>query len=77
MALESARASLKGEIVNDESLHVVSELVEVRLDQQELAAVDGWRQANDFSSREDAIRHLIRLGLLSEIGRIYQEANRD
>lgn len=66
----------KGETVNDESLQLVSELVEVRLNQEELSAVEGWRQANDFESREDAMRHLIRLGLLSEIGRIYQESNR-
>lgn len=63
--------------MNDESPQLASELVEVCLNRDELSAVEGWRQANDFMSREDAIRHLVRLGLLSEIGRIYKEHNRD
>lgn len=53
-----------------------SEPIEIPLSKEELAAVEGWRQANDFASRESAVRHLVRLGLLSEIGRIYQESNR-
>lgn len=47
---------------------------EVRLSEEELAAVEGWRQANMFASRADALRELVRLGLLSEIGRIYRAA---
>ncbi len=47
---------------------------EVRLNDEELAAVEGWRQANMFASRADALRELVRLGLLSEIGRIYRAA---
>lgn len=42
------------------------------LSDEELAAVEGWRKANDLDSREAAIRHLVRLGLLNEISRIYQ-----
>lgn len=63
--------------MNDESPQLASERVEVSLNRDELTAVEGWRQANDHMSREDAIRHLVRLGLLSEIGRIYKEATRD
>ncbi len=47
---------------------------EVRLNDEELAAVEGWRQANMFGSRAEALRELVRLGLLSEIGRIYRAA---
>ena len=47
---------------------------EVRLNEEELAAVEGWRQANRYGSRAEALRALVRLGLLSEIGRIYRAA---
>lgn len=60
--------------MKEDRLHLVSEIVEVRFNEEEISAVEGWRQANDFSTREDAVRHLVRLGLLSEIGRIYQES---
>lgn len=46
--------------------------IEVPLTDEEHAAVQGWRQANGLGSTESAARQLIRLGLLSEIGRIYQ-----
>ena len=48
----------------------------VPLSDEELAAVEGWRKANNVESREDAIRALVRLGLLSEIGRIYQSVSK-
>ena len=44
----------------------------IRLSTEELAAVEGWRRANMLDSRADALRELVRLGLLSEIGRIYR-----
>jgi len=47
-------------------------LLEVELDDDELAAIEGWRQANLFGSRADALRALVRLGLMSEIGRTYR-----
>jgi uncharacterized protein YuzE len=48
--------------------------IEVSLKGDEIAALEGWREANQLPSREAAARHLIKLGLLSEIGRIYQAA---
>ncbi|MEL7468898.1 MAG: hypothetical protein AAFN27_10620 [Pseudomonadota bacterium] len=44
----------------------------VPLNAEELAAVEGWRRANELDSQETAIRQLVRLGLLNEISRIYQ-----
>lgn len=49
--------------------------IEVPLTEEELAAVDGWQRANELASRESALRQLVRLGLLSEIGRIYRETS--
>ena len=62
--------------MNDESPQLLSEPVEVLLGQDELAALDGWRKANNDMSRPEAVRQLVRLGLLSEVGRIYQETTR-
>ena len=49
---------------------------QVRLTEEEFAAIEGWRRANRFASRDEAMRELIRLGLLSEIGRIYRAVTR-
>lgn len=49
-----------------------SAIVSVELSDEELAAVEGWRRANDLDSHSAAVRQLVRLGLLNEIGRIYQ-----
>lgn len=46
--------------------------VEVVLDDEELAAVEGWRQANLFATRADALRALVRLGLITEVARTYR-----
>lgn len=62
----------RGELMNDQSPHQPTELITVPLNEEEVAAVDGWRHANRINSRSAAIRQLIRLGLLSEVGRIYQ-----
>lgn len=37
----------------------------------ELAAVEGWRTANELPSTSHALRELVRLGLLSEISKIH------
>lgn len=58
--------------MNNESPEQPRTLIQVPLSEEELAAVEGWRIANKFSSREAAVRKLVRLGLLSEIGRLYQ-----
>lgn len=63
--------------MNDESRNVGSELIDVLVSEEELAAIEGWRQANGFATVESAARHLIRLGLLSEIGRIYRSVRSD
>ena len=44
----------------------------ISLDSEELAAVEGWRQANKLSTKPQAIRELIRLGLLSEIAKVHK-----
>ena len=46
--------------------------VVIALDEEEVAAVEGWRQANLFTSQSDAVRALLRLGLVSEIARTYR-----
>ncbi len=58
--------------MNDESPNHTLELITVPLSAEELAAVEGWRLANRFKTRSAAMRQLVRLGLLSEIGRLYQ-----
>lgn len=39
---------------------------------EQAAAVEGWRVANRIESHPEAVRELVRIGLLSEIGRIYR-----
>lgn len=61
--------------MNDGGREAPSVDILVPLSDEELAAVEGWRKANNVDSREDAIRALVRLGLLSEIGRIYRSVS--
>ncbi len=49
-----------------------SDAIKVSLANEELAAVEGWRAANLIDSVPDAVRELVRLGLLSEIARVHQ-----
>ncbi|MCG6113937.1 MAG: hypothetical protein MEQ84_01955 [Mesorhizobium sp.] len=44
----------------------------ISLNNEQMAAVEGWRAANRIESREEAVQELVRIGLLSEIGRIYR-----
>lgn len=46
--------------------------VSVTLTGEQAAAVEGWRAANRLESQADAVRELVRIGLLTEIGRIYR-----
>lgn len=46
--------------------------VVVPLNEEERAAVEGWRAANALETSADAVRELVRLGLLSEIARAYR-----
>lgn len=62
--------------MNDETQTRPVELITLHLSHEEIAAVDGWRVANNLKSRSDAARQLIRLGLLGEIGRLYQSVTR-
>ena len=64
-------ASLGDQINGDQPTDILSEMVEVHISREELAAIDGWRQAHELDTREAALRQLVRLGLLSEIGRIF------
>ena len=54
-----------------ENLPTSSAGVPVLLNAQELSAVEGWRSANNIQSTEQAMRELVRLGLLSEISGAY------
>jgi Arc/MetJ-type ribon-helix-helix transcriptional regulator len=62
--------------MNEESQQHPVELVTVQLSHEEVAAVEGWRVANNLKSRSDAMRQLVRMGLLGEIGRLYQSVTR-
>jgi hypothetical protein len=46
--------------------------VTIELTGEQAAAVEGWSAANRISSHKEAVRELVRIGLLSEIGRIYR-----
>ncbi|CAN0473302.1 unnamed protein product, partial [Phaeothamnion confervicola] len=46
--------------------------INVSLALEELAAVEGWRAANLIASMPDAVRELVRIGLLSEIAKVHQ-----
>lgn len=46
--------------------------VSIELSGEQAAAVEGWRAANRIPSHSHAVRELVRIGLLSEIGRIYR-----
>lgn len=41
------------------------------LDNEELAAVEAWRASNQIASLSDAVRELVRLGLLSEVAKVH------
>lgn len=58
--------------MDDDSQEASPAIITVSLSEEELAAVEGWRRANDLDSWETAVRQLVRLGLLNEISRIYQ-----
>ena len=65
MTVPNGRDHSNGSIGGDGAVHV-------SLNEEQLAAVDGWRAANRIDSREHAIQELVRLGLLSEIARVYR-----
>lgn len=46
--------------------------VALELTGEQAAALEGWRVANRIESHPEAVRELVRIGLLSEIGRIYR-----
>ena len=48
--------------------------IEINLNDEVLAAVEGWRQAHGLADQSEALSDLIVLGLMSEIGRIYRLA---
>lgn len=49
-----------------------NDAINVSLAGEELAAVEGWRAANLIASLPDAVRELVRIGLLSEIAKVHQ-----
>ncbi|MDN2581109.1 hypothetical protein [Aquibium sp. ELW1220] len=46
--------------------------IEVVLNEEQFAALEGWRYANRVADRSEAARELVRLGLLAEIARVYR-----
>lgn len=48
------------------------EAVCITLSDEQDAALEGWRAANRIPDRAEAVRELVRIGLLSEIARVYQ-----
>ncbi len=44
----------------------------VNLTDEQLAAADGWRSAHGINDQSEALAELIRLGLLSEIAKIFR-----
>lgn len=68
-----ARVNDRNRALNDAASHSASmHRFEVLLDDEQLAAVEGWRSANLIPTRPEALRELVRLGLLSEIAKIHQ-----
>ena len=62
---------------SDESFMDHSEAMEVlvTLSEAELSAVEGWRKANNIPHLPQAVRSLIRVGLLSQISESYDVVN--
>lgn len=44
----------------------------VKLTDEQLAAAEGWRSAHGIADQSDALAELVRIGLLSEIAKIYR-----
>jgi len=44
----------------------------VALSDEQYAAAEAWRSANGIDDRSEALGELVRLGLLSEIAKIYR-----
>jgi hypothetical protein len=44
----------------------------VSLTDEQLAAAEGWRSAHGISEQSDALAELVRIGLLSEIAKIFR-----
>ena len=55
---------------DEKSLH--KNWIIVSLSDREMAALEGWRMANAMDTHADAVRQLVRRGLLEEIGRVYR-----
>lgn len=49
----------------------------VQLSASELSAVEAWRNAKSIGSQAEALRELVKYGLLVEIRRIYERSERD
>ena len=54
----------------DTSMPCATGTVVIDLDNEVLAALEGWRAANLVQSRSEAARELVRIGLLSEIAKV-------
>lgn len=44
----------------------------VTLNDEQLAAVEGWRTAHGIAAQSDALSELVRIGLLAEIAKIFR-----
>ena len=61
------RMGLNGQPPRGQRHHAV-----VTLNDEQLAAVEGWRIAQGIPAQSDALGELVRLGLLSEIAKIFR-----
>ena len=52
-----------------------SDSIAISLDEEEVAAIEGWRAANNCDTTNQAVRVLLRLGLLSEIAKVYESVS--
>jgi len=58
---------LRGQDKRSQRHHAV-----VTLNDEQLAAVEGWRTAHGIAAQSDALGELVRIGLLSEIAKIFR-----
>ncbi len=50
--------------------------VAIELNTTELSAAEAWRESSCIGTRAEALRELVRLGLLSEIRKVYENSER-
>lgn len=72
MASEHDRQGFEAQLAERSDEDVV---VTLALPANIFSAVEGWRTSMQLASTEDALRELVRLGLLGEIAKSYETLN--